>query len=189
MANFQALYEFIDRAVKNRKYPPNTALGLKAALKLFEPVLNEDELGSIEKFKENLEQIYHAVSSKNKEITASSLATYKSRIVKVVREYEQYGADPTKMNGWSLKPVIRQKKTESSSSKGNTAIFSDSEKEINTSANFVFDFVGGVKLVIPRNQKTSDAIADGELKNVRQALTQFANNFMAEPIGQSEGQE
>jgi len=46
------------------------------------------------------------------------------------------------------------------------------------SNNFVFDFAGGIQLVIPRTQKTSDAIADGELKDIRQALAKFANDFM-----------
>ena len=45
-----------------------------------------------------------------------------------------------------------------------------------------FDFNGGIKLIVPRNQRTSDAIADGELKAVRQALTKFANEFMNEQI-------
>ncbi|MCL5006918.1 MAG: hypothetical protein M1153_02135 [Patescibacteria group bacterium] len=39
---------------------------------------------------------------------------------------------------------------------------------------FIFDFVGGIRLIVPRNEKTSEAIADGELKNVRKELSVFA---------------
>jgi hypothetical protein len=45
--------------------------------------------------------------------------------------------------------------------------------------NFVFDFAGGIKLVIPKNQKTSEAIADGELKDARKALAAFATQYVA----------
>ncbi|MDO8659135.1 MAG: hypothetical protein Q7K54_00885 [Candidatus Parcubacteria bacterium] len=118
MAKFNDLYEFIDRAVKNRKYAQNTAFGLKAALKLFEAEINEDEKNSIDKFEENLNQIYHTVSSKNKNVAASSLVSYKSRINRVLEHYKKYGVDPTKMSNWTVKPIaVRQKKQESSSDK------------------------------------------------------------------------
>lgn len=58
MAKYKDLYEFVDRAVKSRKYPENTGYGLRAALKLFEGAVNEEESASLDKFKENLEQIY-----------------------------------------------------------------------------------------------------------------------------------
>ncbi len=141
MVNFQNLYEFIDRAVKNRKYPANTALGLKAALKLFESEVNEEEKNSVKKFEENLDQIYHAVSSKNKDITASSLATYKSRVLKVLRDYNTYGADPTKMNGWIIKPLVRQKKQESSQGKAASLKTEESSEVLPVS-----DFIGMHKI-------------------------------------------
>lgn len=49
---------------------------------------------------------------------------------------------------------------------------------------FVFDFKGGIKLIIPKNTSTSEAIADGELKSARVALSEFATKYM-----QSEGEE
>jgi hypothetical protein len=55
--------------------------------------------------------------------------------------------------------------------------------------NFVFEFAGGIKLVVPRNQHTSDAIADGELKTARQALTKFADEFMGETSADSKQSE
>ena len=168
MAKFNDLYEFIDRAVKNRKYPSNTALGLKAALKLFENEANDDEKNSLDKFKQNLDQIYHSVSIKNKDVTAGSLATYKSRVNKVLREFEQYGIDPTKMNNWSVKTIVRQKRKEvSKTEKKSVEEKEESGIQFDLTKNFVFDFKGGIKLIIPQNQKTSDAVADGELKIVR----------------------
>ena len=111
MKNFNSLYEFLDRAVKSRKYPPNTVLGLKTALKLFELELHEEEKSSIKKFKENLEQIYQNVCTKNgKKFSSDSLYTYKLRVTRVLNDYEKYGEDATKMAGWSPKLIIRQKK-------------------------------------------------------------------------------
>src|SRR3989338_7606501 len=110
MKKIQDLYEFIDRAVKSRKYPDNTGMALKTALKLFEAVLNEEERNSIDVFSKNIEQIYQNVFSKNKNFSASSLATYKSRVTKVLSDYEKYGVDPTKMANWSPKVINRTKK-------------------------------------------------------------------------------
>lgn len=44
----------------------------------------------------------------------------------------------------------------------------------------VFEFSGGMKLAIPLNNKTSEAIMNGELKEVRKLLTDFAKNFVIE---------
>lgn len=43
---------------------------------------------------------------------------------------------------------------------------------------FSFDFAGGMCLIIPKNQKTSDAITDGELKPVKKAIAEFAEKFI-----------
>lgn len=110
MANFQDIYDFIDRAVKNRNYPSNTALGLKAALRLFEEEINDEERASHDKFKTNIDKIYKNISIKNKNVTASSLSTYKSRVMKVLNDFEKYGIDPTKMANWSTKITVRPKK-------------------------------------------------------------------------------
>lgn len=111
MGNIQDLRDFIERAERNRKYPESSAQGLRAALKLFEEVLNDEERQSLELFKTNLNQIYHSVNVKNaKTITASSLATYKSRVMKVVADYEKYGIDPTKMANWTPKLITRAPK-------------------------------------------------------------------------------
>lgn len=105
----RSLYEFVERAQKSRKYPENTAQGLKVALKLFESVTNEEEKSSLDLFKKNLDQIYHDVTVKNgKDFSASTLSVYKSRVEKVIRDYEKYGIDPTKMASWSPKVVKRK---------------------------------------------------------------------------------
>lgn len=112
MSTIKDIYEFIDRAERSRKYPVSTAQGLKAAVKIFESELNEEERGSLDTFKQNIEQIYQSVFSKNKNLTASSLATYKSRVLKVIADYEKYGIDPTKMSNWTPKVVTRTKRSE-----------------------------------------------------------------------------
>jgi DNA repair photolyase len=45
---------------------------------------------------------------------------------------------------------------------------------------FVFEFTGGVRLLIPRTKKTSEAIIDGELKDARKALSDFVEKFVVE---------
>jgi|SRR3989338_7171482 len=111
MTNYQALYEFIDRATKSRKYPEATAQTLRAALKVYDSELNDDERAAIAKFKENFEQITRSVFTKNStKFTASSLTTYKSRVQKVLADYDKYG-DPTKMNSWSPKVIMRPKRS------------------------------------------------------------------------------
>ena len=101
------LYEFIEAATRNRKYPISTAQGLRAAVKLFDSELNDDERQSLDKLKANIDQIYQSVFNKNKNFTAASLATYRSRMLKVVSDYERYGTDPTRMANWNPKVTIR----------------------------------------------------------------------------------
>lgn len=176
MKKIQDLYEFIDRAVKSRKYPDNTGMALKTALKLFEAVLNEDERNSIDVFSKNIEQIYQNVFSKNKDFSASSLATYKSRVTKVLSDYEKYGVDPTKMAGWSPKIVIRSKKqsmtTKSNKPSENTFDFSGENNSYHT-----FDFSGGMKLLVPKTNKATEAIMDGELRQIKIELKKFSDTY------------
>ena len=116
MAKYQELYDFVNRATKNRKYPESTAQTLRAALKLYEEALNDDEKGSISKFKDNFEQISRSVFTKYaSKFNASSLMTYKSRALKVVTDYEQY-SDPVKMSSWSPRIIVRGKKQQSNPS-------------------------------------------------------------------------
>lgn len=101
MNKFQELYSFIKSAVKNHKYAENTAMGHRAALKLFEFQLNENEKDSVALVKKNIEGISSKVFMQNqKRITAQSLNTYKLRVVKVIEDYEKYGINPVKMDSW-----------------------------------------------------------------------------------------
>lgn len=113
MKGVKELSEFIDRAVKSRKYQEGTAQGIRSALKLFERELNEDELASLDLFKERFESIYKSVCSSNaRNFTAGSLETYRKRVSKLISDYEKYGIDPTKMSSWNVKaPLVRVKKT------------------------------------------------------------------------------
>lgn len=103
------LSEFIDTAERNRKYPTGTAIGRRAALRLFEQELNEEEKESLDTLKSNLEQIYQNVFNKNKsKMSAESLVTYKQRVEKLIEDYERYGADPTKLAAWN-RPTRKSK--------------------------------------------------------------------------------
>jgi hypothetical protein len=105
--SLNTLKDFIEAAEKSRKYPRNTALALKTALRLFEPELNEEEKTSVDKFQENFESIYAAVFEKNKtKFSTGSLDTYRKRISRLLNDYFAYGRDATKMNAW--KPTVRQ---------------------------------------------------------------------------------
>ena len=122
MTKFSNLLEFVERAQRNRKYPEATAQSLKAALRLYDTELSEEEKVSLEKVKRDFEQITHSVFSKNaSKFTAASLATYKSRVLKAFADYEKYG-DPAKMSNWSPRVIHRGKKSEqrTSSSAGQT---------------------------------------------------------------------
>jgi hypothetical protein len=101
------LKEFVESANRSRKYPDNTAMALKTALRLFETELREEELYSIEKFKENLDHIYQSVFEKNKtKYSSGSLDAYKRRVSRLLNDYLKYGTDPVKMNNWS--PAVRK---------------------------------------------------------------------------------
>lgn len=110
MTKFQDLYDFIDRAKRNRKYPEATAYSLRAAINLYDTELSDEEKSSLEKVKKDFEQITQSVFSKNaSRFNASSLTTYKSRVLKVFADYEKYG-DPAKMSNWTPKVITRTKR-------------------------------------------------------------------------------
>ena len=103
MNKFKDLYDFIDFAKGNRKYPENTANGLKSALKIFEKELNLDELNSIDLIEDNIEEIFVSVVAKNKDKSIGSLNTYKARVLKIIKDYQRYGINPSKIQGWDIK--------------------------------------------------------------------------------------
>ncbi len=103
MQNFNNLYDFIDLARANRKYPENTANNLKSALKIFEKELNSDELKSINMVEDSIEEIFRSVTIANKDKSILSLSAYKARLLKVIKDYKKYGVNPEKIQHWDVK--------------------------------------------------------------------------------------
>lgn len=113
MNEFTNLYNFIDIAKGNRKYPENTANNLKSALKIFEKELNPEELKSISMVEDSIEEIFRSVAIANKNKSIISLNTYKARLLKVINDYKRYGADPSKIQKWTIRPrgQVKEKKS------------------------------------------------------------------------------
>ena len=103
MDKFINLYDFIDFAKANRKYPDNTANNLKSALKIFEKELNAEELKSINMLEDSIGEIFRSLVIANKDKSIVSLNTYKMRLLKVIKDYKKYGAEPSKMQNWITK--------------------------------------------------------------------------------------
>lgn len=103
MNALKSLYDFVKTANNERKYADNTARGLNAALKLFEPYLNEAEKESLDAFQNNLENIANDIFSKRRDgkPTSETLLVYKRRILKLIADYKAYGSDPGKMAAWN----------------------------------------------------------------------------------------
>ncbi|MDO8530058.1 MAG: hypothetical protein Q7S10_01445 [bacterium] len=104
MDEFNKLYEFVNLAEKNRKYPANTAHGKRAALKLFDTVVTMDERDSLELIEERMGEIYLNLISKHKDsFSIKSLNTYKGRLLKVIQDYKRYGKKPEAIAQWEAK--------------------------------------------------------------------------------------
>lgn len=122
--NFINLYDFIDVAKANRKYPANTANNLKSALKIFEKELNQDELKSIRMIEDSVEEIFRSVVMANKQKSIISLNTYKARLIKVIEDYKKYGADPAEMRNW----IIRLRQGSGGQTKKSTGVLISKDK-------------------------------------------------------------
>ncbi|MDP3982861.1 MAG: hypothetical protein Q8Q65_02165 [bacterium] len=108
---FKELYSFIERAEKNRKIATNTAYGLKAAAKLFDENLTDEEQHSIELVKERLDAIYSTLYQRNKEkMEHGTLEVYKRRISKLIDDFEKYGIEPSAFTSWSSQAKAPRKK-------------------------------------------------------------------------------
>lgn len=104
MNTFSDLSIFIDLAEKNRKYPANTAQGLRASLKVFGKELKPDEFNSLNLVEERIDEVFLDVLNANRDkYSIESLNTYKARFVKVLTDYKRYGVDPSKMQNWTVK--------------------------------------------------------------------------------------
>ena len=117
MDNFISLYDFIDFARANKKYPENTANNLKSALKIFEKELNPEELKSINMVESSIGEIFRSLVIAHKDKSIISLNTYKARLLKVIKDYKKYGVEPSKIQSWvpRLRQGSGQEKTEESS--------------------------------------------------------------------------
>jgi len=100
---FINLYDFIEFARANRKYPDNTANNLRSALKIFEKELNAEELKSISMVEDSMGEIFRSLVIANKNKSILSLNTYKARLLKVIKDYKKYGAEPGKIQNWIVK--------------------------------------------------------------------------------------
>ena len=86
--------------------------------------------------------------------------------------------------------------SQSSAGQGSVGIISDTAnagrvvKNQPASANdTVFEFSGGMKLIIPLNKKTSEAIMDGELKETRKLLSEFSEKYLVEKVTNNENKQ
>ena len=104
---FTSLYDFVDFARANRKYPDSTANNLKSALKIFEKELNAEEIKSIHMVEDSIGEIFRSLVIAHKDKSIVSLNTYKARLLKVIKDYKKYGVDPAKMQRW----VTKEKKS------------------------------------------------------------------------------
>lgn len=173
MHKFSDLYDFIDFAKGNRKYPENTANSLKSALKIFEKELNLDELSSVDLVEDNIEEIFINVVGKNKDKSIGSLNTYKARVLKVIHDYQKYGVDPSKIQGWHTSPhkvmgpkTIKKDTTDKIQDKTQTAL----SESINTPVHKIELSLGdGAKtlILVPKDISTKEV---NMIKNILDSL-------------------
>lgn len=162
--NFNSLLDFNEKARKNRKYPDNTASGLRAALKLFESELNEEERESLDTFEKNLERINQSVCNKNDHgFSASTLVSYRSRVQRVLNDYKKYGNEVAKFNSWNP-PIRKMSKRSTSTSSSKNVIEDKQPQQVLESHNAVDSFrleipLGDNKkalIVLPKNITSSE---------------------------------
>ena len=172
--NFKDLYDFIDLAKANRKYPENTANNLKSSLKIFEQNLNSDELKSIRMIEQSIEEIFRDVVKSNKSKSIISLNTYKARLLKVISDYKKYGADPGKMKNWIAKTrkstplLIKEDKQDKENINLSNPIYNAVE---NThKIEFLLKNNQKATLLIPRNISSEDIKT---IKNILDSLSQY----------------
>ncbi len=164
---FIDLYDFVDFAAANRKYPENTANNLKSALKIFEKDLNAEELKSIDMVKDSVEEIFRSLVIANKNKSIISLNTYKARLLKVIKDYKKYGVEPGKMQGWVVETkqstplLIKKDKTDKKNINLSNPINGPVHK-----IDLFFDY-GVSQISIPKKLTAKDAMM---IKNIIDSL-------------------
>ena len=171
MDKFISLYDFIDFARANKKYLANTANNLKSALKIFEKELNAEELKSIDMVQDSIGEIFRSLVIANKNKSIVSLNTYKARLLKVIKDYKKYGAEPGKMQRWVTKArkstplLIKKDKTDKKyinlSNPINTPVDNHHKIELSLSS-------GMAQILIPKDINAKDVKI---IKDVIDSLT------------------
>lgn len=95
----QNIYTFIEKAEKSGKYPKNTAYARKSALKVFESELNNGK---------SIHEAYLALKKKLP-LQEDTLSLYKTRVEKLMVDYNKYGQEGQNLSSWDRKGRNRKK--------------------------------------------------------------------------------
>jgi site-specific recombinase XerD len=161
MDKFTNLYDFIDFAKANRKYADNSANNLKSSVKIFEKELNKEELKSINMVEDSIGEIFRSVVIANKDKSIISLNTYKARLLKVIKDYKKYGAEPSKIQHWIVKTkkstplLIKNDKPDKNKISLSNSINTPVENLHKIALSFD---CGKVEIIIPKNINSKDEI-------------------------------
>jgi len=107
------LLNFVERSMANGSYSQNTAYSNRAAIRLFDKELSDAERNSLAVLEANFKQIYKRVFDNNRNLTNSTLYVYRSRVLKLIKDYKAYGLDPIKMSSWTQKSNLAKKRERS----------------------------------------------------------------------------
>lgn len=86
--------DWTDKAKQLGYYDDNTARLLKTAAEAIGKIFGPDEPRTIASIKEREEQIYARLLKKSENLSATSAQTYMSRMLRLVRDFEAFTADP-----------------------------------------------------------------------------------------------
>lgn len=170
------LMDFIDAAEKSRKYPNSTASARRSATRLFEQELNDQEKASLDTLKQNIDHIFQNLFNKNKsEMTAQSLQTYKNRFLAVIKDYEKYGTNPTKMANWN-RPIRKiSTRTDKQRISSIENLSSDEKYKEAEMSRFELPLRPGVKAII----LVPADINKGDVEKIRKYID-FLNNIASD---------
>ncbi|MEK7562461.1 MAG: hypothetical protein AAB509_02175 [Patescibacteria group bacterium] len=161
MNKFSDLYDFVGLAQSNRKYTESVVNNLKSSLKIFGKELNEEELGSVDVVKDRIQEIFISVVSNNKNKNIGSLNTYKARLLRIINDYKKYGANPGKIQGWT---VNKRQSTPLLNGKDKK------DKALSLPTNTLVDNVHKIELALDSNSKATLLIPKNITKPESEAL-------------------
>jgi hypothetical protein len=179
MNSIAKLQDFVNRALRSRKYARNTASSFQSPLKLLEPELNEEEKQSVDLIKKNLDQIFNVVYDRNSSLlSATSIQEYKRRIKNLISDYERYGTNPTAMANWERSTIARRLKADKPVHPGRKGEVAQPISAHPSPDNSVE--VGEFKFVLPINwdlEKTRLAIVKGEFSAIYEELEKLSGKL------------